>query len=185
MASEFEEAAEVAQDLIKEKLSEESEELSQWMNHVALSTMVMALLVAIGVLLAGFSADDLMIERTEEILEKSSLESDRLDIEVLKSKHAVLLALDKVPDPEEIERIRTNQKEMEELNAKLETEQSKFENTLFEHQLQAIGVTLLSIALTLSGMAVIVKRKNIWKTGLVFGVIGTIFLVWGTMQMIF
>jgi hypothetical protein len=48
----------------------------------------------------------------------------------------------------------------------------KVQATIFEHELFAIGVTLLSTAITLSGKSVVTKRGMIWAPGFVVGVIG-------------
>ncbi len=99
MTSEIEEATEVAHALIKEEVQEENkDEKSQWIGLVSLSAMVMALLSALGALLAAVAANELMVERTKEILEISHLEADRIDIELLKSKHAILASLGEVLD---------------------------------------------------------------------------------------
>ena len=55
---------------------------------VALTAIILALFSSVGVLLAGLTSTSLM-DRTEEILELSKLEGDRLHIEVLRSKHDV------------------------------------------------------------------------------------------------
>ena len=59
-----------------------------WIMWVALTAIILALFSSVGVLLAGITSTSLM-ERTEEILELSKLEGDRLHIEVLRSKHVV------------------------------------------------------------------------------------------------
>lgn len=169
MASEFTEAADAAQDLIKEELLKGE---SQWISRVALSTMVMALLSALGALLAGVTSNELITERTKEILEVSQLEADRIHVELLKSKHEILTSLGTAVDNSEVEEIRKYQDEIEELKTEIEAEESKVQITIFEHELFAFGVTLLSIAITLSGISLVAKRKRIWAAGLVIGVIG-------------
>ena len=59
-----------------------------WIMWVALTAIILALFSSVGVLLAGITSTSLM-ERTEEILELSKLEGDRLHIGVLRSKHDV------------------------------------------------------------------------------------------------
>ncbi len=185
MVSEFEEAPEAAQDSIKEKFMKEvEEEMSQWIGWVGISTVVMALLTAVGAFLAGFTANELMIERTKEVLEVSHLEANCIEIEVLKSKHAILTSLGESLDNSEIEKIRKYQDELEELETEVESEESKVRITLFEHELFAIGITLLSVGITLSGVSVVARRKKIWAVGLMFGVIGTSFLGIGIYRMI-
>ena len=47
-----------------------------------------------------------------------------------------------------------------------------------------MGVTLLSIAITLSGMAIIADRKIVWHVGIFFGAIGCGFVAWGIYRFI-
>ncbi len=42
-----------------------------------------------------------------------------------------------------------------------------------KHNIFALGVPLLSIAITLSGMAIVVDRPLLWHVGIVFGVAGS------------
>mgnify|MGYP001166280400 FL=1 len=42
-----------------------------------------------------------------------------------------------------------------------------------KHNIFALGVTLLSIAITLSGMAIVVDRPLLWHVGIVLGVAGS------------
>ena len=80
MVSEFEETAKAAHDLIKEELLEEAGEgKSQWIDWVSISTMVMALLAALGALLSGITANEMMVDRTKEILEFAQMETDRIE----------------------------------------------------------------------------------------------------------
>ena len=151
---------------------------------VDLSTMVMALLSAVGALLAVFTANQLMIERTREVLEISRLEADCINIELLKSKHAILMSLGESLDNSEIEKIRKYQDKIDKLETDVESEEAKVQRGIFEHELFAIGVTLLSIAITLRAMSVVVKHKKIWVVGLVVGVIGASFLGIGIYKMI-
>ena len=47
------------------------------------------------------------------------------------------------------------------------------------HAIFAIGITLLSVAITLTGMAIIAQHKLPWVTGLVLGGAGCGFVVYG------
>ena len=160
MASEYEESAEAAHDLIKEELHKRNdEERSRWNSRVALSTMALALLSALGSLMTGITASESVLERTKEILDVSSYESDRLNIEVLKSKHEILTSLGEALNRAEIDRIRKFEDEMSRLQLEIQREELATQSTMFEHELFAIGVTLFSVAITLSGMSIVVQRR--------------------------
>ena len=47
------------------------------------------------------------------------------------------------------------------------------------HEIFALGVTLLAIAISLSGISVVVERRVLWGIGLVFGGIGAGFVLLG------
>jgi hypothetical protein len=185
MASEFEESAETAQELISEELAENSrEERSDWTSRVALSTMVIALFSAISGLLAGITANESLLERTEEILEVSKLESDYLEVEFLKSKHEILISLGESPDIGEIERISQYEGRMGESKTIREDDEPRIRATIYEHELFATAVTLFSMAITLSGMALVAKRRILWMVSLAFAVVGFGFLGFGVFQML-
>ena len=179
MASELEEAAEIAKDQIQEHLSTNHKERPKWVSRVGISTMIMALLIAIGALLAGYTADELMIERTEAIMELTEIQTNRLDIETLKSKHDILRALDQSIEPGELKTIAIFEDESKSLEKALEEESTKFKHTLREHYNYAVGITLLSIALTLAGMCIIIENKKMWYISLGISVIGLCFLTVG------
>jgi hypothetical protein len=185
MASELEDPAETARELISgEWVSNSKEERSDWTSRVALSTMVIALFSAVGALLAGITANESLLKRTEEILEVSKLESDRLDIEFLKSKHEILTALGETPDIGEVERIRRYEEETGELKTSVDDDEPRIRTAMYEHELFATAVTLFSMAITLSGMSLIAKRRFLWMVSLTFAVVGSGFLGFGLYQML-
>lgn len=52
------------------------------------------------------------------------------------------------------------------------------------HVIFAIAVTLLSVGITLGGMAMIARKRFLWIIGLVFGVGGAVSLVFGLRDML-
>ena len=180
MVSELEESAAAAKDLIMEELHMERAH-SKWTSQLAFSSMIMALLAAVSALLAGITANDSMIQRTTELLEASRLNEIQLSIEVAKSKHEILTSLGKSPDDAEVEKFRASEAIMK---ANMEIEESRVEKTVYEHELFAIGTTLLSMAITLSGLSIVTRRRSLWSVGLVFSAIGVGFVGWGVYTMI-
>jgi hypothetical protein len=179
MSSELEEAADMAVERIREEMDGEGgsrDGLTKW---VALSTMVMALLSALGALMAGITANEVMVERTTELLQTSEESADRLDVEMLRSKHAILVSLGEVPDPGEAARIAGYEADQEALAAETSGEESEVGTSLAAHERFALGVTLLSVAITLSGVTLVTKRKAAWGVGLSAAAVGVAFLAAG------
>jgi len=100
--------------------------------------------------------------------------SDRTDIEVLKSKHEILALLGANPDSSEIKRICKYQDHSKILKKDIKPDESKVKRVIAVHEVFAIGITLLSIGITLKGM--VVKTRKIWSAGLLFVAIGVGFL---------
>ena len=125
-----------------------------WIRWVALTAMILALFSSVGALLAGITSTEAVMERTEEILELSRLEGDRLHIEILRSKHDLLRSLEKPLDLAEIERIQHYEEESAELAIAVAREEVQVGMANDKHGIFALGVTLLSIAITLSGMSI-------------------------------
>jgi hypothetical protein len=171
---ELEEAAEVGIEIIKE-VHEKAEELEPWIAWTAVSTLIMALLSAIGALLAGITANEALLERTSETIEIMNRDRDQLEITMLASKHEILVALGKKPDGDEV-RIILNAKRIKISSDEMDKQENKIESTMYHHERFAIGVTLLSIGITLSGMAVVSKKPPIWYVGLVAGLVGAGFV---------
>ena len=186
MSSEYLESAEFSQEEIFEELEHDGHKGPPWIKRVGLSTMIMASLVAIGALMAGITANELIIKRTEEILEAHQLSTDQLQIEVLKSKHAVLSSMGQTPESDEVDQILLFEKsrEAELVKEELREDEAEVRSTLEAHEIFAISVTLLSIALTLSGVAILYRKKGIWFFGLGIGAIGTAFMVLGLIHII-
>lgn len=80
------------------KIPQTENDSPPWHKHVSLTILFMAVLSAVGVMLAGNSAHRAVMERTEEIIEISRLLGDRNYIETLKVKHELLEALDNPDD---------------------------------------------------------------------------------------
>ncbi len=146
----------------------------RWHRHISFTILILALLTALGVMLAGNTANKAMIERTEEILEVNKLQGDRNYVETLKSKHEILTALGKSPDQVEIEAIAAFEKEMRELAVEAADEEAIVLTSIRANRVLPTAVALLSVGTALCGMSIIANRKYMWIVGLIFGVFGAI-----------
>lgn len=184
--SELTEITDMAEDAIIEAVRSEGTrpEHPRWHKPVALTTMIMALLAALGGLLAGITASESLFERTREIIEVSTLEGDRVCVETLKSKHEILTSLGETPDPAEIKRVAAFEGEMRELEAGTARDEALALATANTSMIFAIAVTLLSLGITLGGMAVVIERKWLWAAGLAFGAAGAAGVGLGILSMV-
>jgi hypothetical protein len=184
--SELGESIELATELALETVKEDGPEggRPRWYMYVALSTLLMALLTAIGALLAGVTSDEALQKRTEEIMEISILEGDRVQVDILSAKHEILVSLGKTPDEAEVERVREFKDAIEELAADVQREEKRIISSNSSSLVLAVAVTLLSVGITVSGMSVIVEQKMLWIVGIVFGVAGAVGVGIGVVTMV-
>jgi len=183
---ELESATEHAHETIHEYVAESHSGPStpRWHTYVALSTLVMALLSAMAALMAALSAHESLLERTREIVDFVALETDRIEIEVLRSKHDILRQFEVMPPPDELSRIRTYQEDVATLMETTAEEEAVVGASNRAHIVFAIAVTLLSVGITLGGMSLIAKQRFLWIIGLVFGAAGTLSVAIGFRTMI-
>jgi hypothetical protein len=183
---ELESKTEHAHETIREHVAEGPHRPSapRWFTHVALSTLLMALLSATGALMAAISAHESLLERSQEILDFVALETDHVEIEVLQSKHDILGQLGQAPAEAELARVRAYREDEGQIEEEVSGEEGVVGATTRAHLVFAVAVTLLSIGITLGGMAIIARQRFLWLIGLVFGVAGAVSVALGFRDML-
>jgi hypothetical protein len=179
--SEIGESAELIDELFMEsvKADKAKPKSPAWYRQVALSSLVLALLTALGGLLAGVTGQEVLLKRTQEIIELSRLEGDRVSVEVMKAKHEILVSLGQARDPGEIALVRAYEEQERELGRDARREELQVQAVDHANNVLAIAVTVLSVGITLSGMAVVVEEKRLWLAGLIIGAGGVLALALG------
>ena len=175
------EAAETASEIISEEFRGAGD--TRWKTWVAVSSMVMAMISAVGALLAGVTANEAVISRTEEIIKVTNRDRNQVQMEILKTRRAILLAIESPGEQAVQTQMQSVDQKIDQLNKETKSDDLEIEEILRSHELFAIGVTLLSIAITLAGLAVVTEWKPIWRVGLVFSVIGTVAVCYGCVLM--
>ena len=96
-------SSELVDEMVMESVKEDGTAGGpRWHKQVALSSLILALLAALAGLLAGLTAEQELHVRTQEILDLSRLESDRINAQVLKTKHELQDSLGRAVDPDEL-----------------------------------------------------------------------------------
>jgi hypothetical protein len=179
--SEYSEETELVDELFLEQTKEEGGSHTQpvWHRQVAISTLFLALFAAVGALMAGISSHEIILQRTEELIELSISQTDRVNIEVIKVKHELLRALEQPLDPAEVGRLETWEQETSRLDRDEQTLEIDTRFLTSVHLVFAISSTVLAFAITISGMSVIVDHKSLWYAGMVLGVMGILGVIAG------
>lgn len=183
--SEIGESTELAEELFLESTKEDAggHKAPRWHKRVALTSLVLALMAALGGLLAGMTAHESLLERTKEIIDFSRAETDRISAEVLQAKHEILINLGQEPDPVEVAELEAFEEDAQERELEATLEEAETQLTGYTHLVLAIAVTILSVGITLGGMAVVVEERSLWIAGLVIGLVGAVGLGLGVYMM--
>ena len=180
------ESTEFASELFMEQFKPEQPESTEkrWHRQVALSTLIFAMLAALGGLLSGITAQENQLEKIEEIISLTILEGDRVSVEVLKAKHEILVSLGEIPDNDDLAVIQAFETEIAEKQKEILREETLADIAGQSHMIFAMSVAILAAGISLSGMAVVVSQRWLWVLGLIVGVLGSLGIILGITTMV-
>ena len=151
----------------------------QWASWVALSTAILAAFAAVCSLLAGFHANEAMINEIESANQWAFYQAKGIKSAVLDTRLELLKALDKPTDPKGAAKLAEYAKDQQGIRAEAEHRQTKAEAHLHQHVILARGVTMFQISIAVSAISALTKKRRFWFIGLAFGLIGGVFLIQG------
>ncbi|MCA9058818.1 MAG: DUF4337 family protein [Planctomycetaceae bacterium] len=178
-----ESAIETVLDHNREKQKQQGEPERGWQDWASISTMMMALLAGLGGMLAGKTGNDAIIERQREIVGLVDRNELQLQLEILMTRRTIIeLTGRPVPDD-----IRTRIREMDQqLSGVLNQAHADDLGTIVAmhaHEYFATGTTLLSAAITITGMSIVTRRRGLWILGLLISLGGVLCMGSGAMAM--
>ncbi|HZT43370.1 MAG TPA: DUF4337 domain-containing protein [Chthonomonadaceae bacterium] len=184
-------------DELREERAEREKEVreSSWTKWVSLSTALLAVVAAIAALQSGNLVNEALIVKNDAVL-KQAQASDTWNYYQAKgiegygaaqmvdqlSTHPAQAAVS-AKYQKDVARYKQKQKQLYDQATKLEQERDK-ENTesgefLEQHHIFAYCVTFTQVAIALSAVAALTKRKPVWYISLLIGLIGLALLIYG------
>ena len=151
----------------------------QWVSWVALSTAILAAFAAVCSLLAGFHANEAMINEIESANQWAFYQAKGIKSAVLDARLELLKALNKPIDPAGEAKLAGYAKQQQGIRNEAEHRQTKAETHLHQHVLLARGVTMFQISIAVSAISALTKKRRFWFVGLAFGLVGVVFLIQG------
>jgi hypothetical protein len=175
------EEIEVPTEHLHEQIQEKAEEQKEkWILYVALSTAFMAVLAAVAGLLAGHHANEALIERVKASDQWSFYQSKNLKAEVLASTDKILRTLSPTPPKEDnSQQIARYEKDKETIKKTAEEAEKSSEAHLSMHVPLATAVTCFQIAIAISAIAILTRKRRLWFGGMILTIIGIVFLLMG------
>ncbi|MDB4958047.1 MAG: putative transrane protein [Myxococcales bacterium] len=186
---------------LKEKIDEHVEhhaghgahESPKWTRYLSVSTALVAVLAAVASLLSGSNSNEAILEKSDAMLNQS-LASDQWAYYQAKSVKSAIAAgqaqiiADTKPDvaakimadakryTAEGEKIKADATELE---ARVKENNEHSQALMERHHKFAITVTLLQIAIALSAIAALTRRKPMWYVGLGVSAAGLVMFILG------
>jgi len=158
-------------ETIHEKIKESKE--SGWFMLVAISTALMAVFAAIAGLSAGHHSNEALIEQIKASDQWSYYQAKgiKAEIKVLQQKAGI------APEGS----AEKYKKEQEEIKKQAEESQNESKLHLAKHVNLAKAVTLFQIAIAISAISILTKKKTLWIGSILIALVGIIFFISGFM----
>jgi hypothetical protein len=202
------EEIEVPTEHLHEAIEEGAEEKKEkWTLYLALSTAFMAVFAAIAGLLAGHHANEALIERVKSSDQWSFYQSKSLKSEIAANTDKILhafsagrteaagrtaaaghadatghpgTAVQGSPNPEDNSKdIARYEEEKKEIQKEAKEAEKASEWHLGKHVPLASAVTAFQVAIAISAIAILTRRKKLWYAGLFLALVGIYFFVQG------
>ncbi|MEP6747414.1 MAG: DUF4337 domain-containing protein [Bacteroidota bacterium] len=166
------EEIEVPTEHLHEAIGEKAKEHETgWSMYVAVSTAMVAVLAALAGLMAGHHSNEALIDQI-----KASDQWAYYQAKGIKAEIKALAVNGAVADKDAVEKYR---KEQGEIKEKADEHEKASEAHLARHVFLAGSVTLFQVAIAVSAIAILTRRKILWFAGLLFSAVGIVFFILG------
>ncbi len=152
---------------------------SPWMVWVALSTAFLAVLAAIASLMANHHSDEALLSQIKSSNKWSYYEAKSIKSEILKNTNTLLEAYGKPADISKEQKVVQNLKEQEEIFKEATNLDQEAQSHIKVHAILAKSVTIFQIAIAISAITILTKRKFLWYISLAFTAWAVYFLLIG------
>jgi Domain of unknown function (DUF4337) len=168
------EEIEVPTEHLHETIGEKAEEAKEGTErrssmYIAISTALMAVFAAMASLMAGHHSDEAVIEQIRA--------SDHWAYYQAKGIKAEIQSLTNNPGKDAA--IEKYKKDQEDIKKDAEEEEKASHDHLEHHAVLAKSVTLFQIAIAISAIAILTRKKPLWFGAIAVSLIGFFFFVYG------
>ena len=168
---------------------------TSWTRYVGVATALLAVIAAIGALQAGRLVNESLLQKNEQVgkLTAASDKWNEYQAQGLKSIIYSTAAQGLPPNSPDIKKDLEQSKHYAEKKTGLMEDAKKLEEEakassesaehfLKRHELFALSVSLCQIAIALSAVAALTKRRRIWLFGISAGLVGFALMLYGFLK---
>lgn len=164
---------------LKETMEAAEEKKERWTMHVALSTAIIAVLAAIAGLYGNHHANEAMLDQIKSSDQWAYYQSKSIKSEIAASTAQILAAVDKPLPKENEDKMKKYEKDKADIKELAEVAEKSSEGHMRQHIVLSRAVTIFQIAIAISAIAILTRRKLMWYASMLLAAAGCIFLVLG------
>jgi len=156
-----------------------------WASWVALSTAILAAFAAVAALLSGWNANEAMLHQLGASDHWSYYQAKGIKAAIVETRSDIFVAAGKPADPALAEKLEKYKHEQEEISNEAKALEHERTVEMKRHETFSKAVTFFQVAIAISAISILAKRRRYWLISLAFGVIGLGFLAFGLIQQYF
>ena len=173
------EAPEVPTEQLHEQIHEHVHlSKEKWLSLVAVATAVIAALAAFASMLAGKYETEAMLESMNKNDQYAYYQAKSIKSAILAFQIESIQSLKQPVNPEYIEKRESYKREMQSIQADAKKFEEESKIHLDRHELLAGAVTMFQIAVAMSAICVLMKRKSLFAVALAFMMVGIGLLIY-------
>jgi hypothetical protein len=174
------EELEVPTEHLHEHMEHHAEESKEkWVMGVALTSAFLAALAAVSSLMAGFHANEAMIQRIKSSDQWAYYQAKGIKSAVLGTKVELLKSFKKSVSEQDVKKMEQYKEDQDKISEEAKKFEEESEDHLKHHETLAHSVTLFQVAIAVGAIAALTRKKMFWFVSMGFGAIGLVFFVMG------
>ncbi|MDB5037932.1 MAG: hypothetical protein JWQ35_1460 [Bacteriovoracaceae bacterium] len=155
---------------------------SGWVAKAALTAAILAVFAALAALLAGYHVNEAMVSQIKASDKWSYYQAKGIKSYVLGAKLDLLTAMKQKTSEKDEEKLVENRKEQEEISKEAKEKEAESQHHFAIHEVLARAVTFFQIAIAISAVSVLTKRRKFLLLSVGFGLVGFCFLVFSFLK---
>lgn len=170
---------------VHKSLHEEAEKSGdKTIMKIALSSALIAVLAATASLLSEHQSNEAMMEQMKASDNWAYYQAKGIKSAVLEARIENLKVQDKKVDSALEEKIKAYKKDQEDLNEKAKDQEKASARHIEAHNWLSYSVTLFQVAIGVSAISALTRRRWLWISSMVVGLGGLGLLAWGVFRIV-
>ncbi len=153
-----------------------------WIGQIALFSALVAVIAAVAALLAGHHSNEAMITQIKASDSWSFYQAKGIKAAILQNKIQIISELGKPILSKDTEKLTEYKKEQDEITEKAKDFEHESEHHLKIHTVMARSVTLFQVAIAISAITILTRRKKILYLSYGFSLLALVFFIQALIQ---